>query len=134
MQLKRDPEFGVPYPYKVVVSFYPQAAASVSFAIVKGPRVVALRLREDDHPGILATPAQLWVGETPPAEREWGNALAGETGRIPVFVKRLGKQNYTFVGDHVVLAREATPAELVTARAAAPHTHGVARIVYLKRV
>ncbi len=130
----REPEFGVTYRYDDVADLYPHDKTPDSFAIVKGPRVLALRLREIENPKIFETPGQLWVGETPSAVREWGNALASEAALIPVFVKRLGKQNYTFVGNHVVLPRKSTPAEIAMARAQVPHTQGVSRIVFLKRV
>jgi hypothetical protein len=134
MQAKNDPEFGVTYTYEAVANLYSNDNALDSVALVNGSRVVALRLREDYNPQIFATPAQLWVDEKPAAACECGKALAGEAARIPVFVKRNGKQNYTFVGDHAVLTRESTPAELATARAEVPHAQGVSRIVFLKRV
>jgi len=134
MQAKNDPQFGVTYTYDAVANFYPPDNAPDSVTIVNGSRVVALRLREDYHPKIFATPAQLWVDEKPTAACERGKVLASEAARIPVFVKRNGKQNYTFVGDHVVLTREFTAAELATARAEVPHTQGVSRVVFLKRV
>jgi len=134
MSAKNDPEFGVTYTYDEVANLYPHDNALDSVAIVNGHRVVALRLREEDNPQIFAMPAQLWVGEKPAGARECGKALAGEAARIPVFVKRLGKQNYTFVGDHAVLTRDSTESELATARAQVTHTQGVSRIVFLKRV
>lgn len=134
MPTKSDPEFGATYTYDEVANLYPHDNALVSQAIVKGDRVVALRLREEDNPNIFAMPAQLWVGEKPAKARECGSTLAGESARIPVFVKRNGKQNYTFVGDHVVLTRESTESELASARTKVSHTQGVSRIVFLKRV
>lgn len=134
MHSKRDPEFGAAYTFDEVAAFYPHDQTPDFFALVSGPRVVALRLREDEHPKIFETPAQLWVGEKPNAVRDWGKALASETARIPVFVRRNGKRNYTFVGDHVVLLREPTPAEVVTALVNVPHPQGISRIVFLKRV
>jgi len=134
MAAKNDPEFGVTYTYDAVANLYPNDNALDSLAIVSGHRVVALRVREEDNPKIFAMPAQLWVGEKPVEVRECGKALAGEAARIPVFVKRLGKQNYTFVGDHTVLTRESTASELASARANVPHAQGVSRIVFLKRV
>ena len=134
MQTKNVPEFGVAYSYDAVASFYKHDATLVSFVIVKGPRIAALRLREDYNPNILAHPAQVWVGEIPKAVLDWGNNLANDTALVPVFVKRQGKLNYTFVGDHEVLERDATPAELAKARAEVPHTRGISRIVFLKRV
>jgi len=134
MQAKNVPEFGVGYSCDAVAALYQHAATLVSFVLVKGTRIVALRLREDDHPKILARPAEVWVGPVPPAVRAWGKTLARHTECVPVFVKRKGKQNYTFVGDHEVQARQATPAELATARAEVPHTQGVSRIVFLKRL
>jgi len=134
LQTKTDPEFGVTYSYDSVANFYAHDQTLLSFVIVKGPRVLALRLREDYNPKIFGTPAQLWVGESPNAVGEWGKVIASETATIPVFVKRNGKQSYTFVGNHAVVKRESTPAELAMARADVPHTRGVSRIVYLKRV
>jgi hypothetical protein len=99
MQPNKVPEFAVAYTYDAVADFYEHDATLVSFVIVKGPRIRALRLREDYNPKILATPAEVWVGERPPAVQDWGKTLANDTVRVPVFVKRKGKQNYTFVGD-----------------------------------
>ena len=134
MQAKTVPEFGVTYTYDAVAALYQHDVTLVSFVLVKGTRIVALRLREDYNLKILARPAEVWVGETPPEVRDWGNTLAQHPGCVPVFVKRDRKQKYTFVGDHEVLTRKPTQAELATARAEVPHTRGVSRIVFLKRV
>jgi len=134
VQAKNVPQFGVGYSYDAVAAFYQHDVTLDSFVIVQGPRILALRLRADCHPKILARPAEVWVGQTPPAARAWGKTLAHHKGYVPVFVKRERKLLYTFVGDHEVLMRQATPAELATARAEVTHTQGVSRIVFLKRV
>jgi hypothetical protein len=134
VQPKKMPQFGVAYPYDVTANFYDHDDTLLSFVIVKGNRIEALRLREDYNPNILKTPAEVWVGEKPQVVADWGTILATDTFRVPVFVKRRGKQLYTFVGDHKVLPRQATPAELDQARAQVPHTQGVSRIVFLKLV
>jgi hypothetical protein len=134
MQANTVPEFGVGYPHDAVAAFYKHDTTLDSFVIVQGTVIVALRLRLDYNPKILARRAEVWVGATPQAVCDWGNTLANQTGCVPVFVRRTGKQNYTFVGDHEVLRRNPTEAELVKARAKVPHTQGVSRIVFLKRV
>ena len=128
------PEFGMGYSHDAVAKFYQHDATLVSFVIIKGKQILALRLREDYNPEILARPAQVWVGELPPAVRDWGNTLANTTTPIPVFVKRQGRKNYTFVGDHEILKRAPTAAELASAKENVPHDRGVSRIVFLKRI
>jgi hypothetical protein len=134
MQAANLPVFGVSYTYDAVAKFYKHDETLVSFVIVKGPRILALRLREDFNPNILQIPAEVWVGDRPPAVSDWGKTLAHTKEPVPVFVKRHDKVNYTFVGYHDVLPRIPNAAQLAYARAEVPHTQGVSRIVFLKRV
>jgi len=131
---RTDPEFGGAYNFNAVADFYKHDHSPLSFVIFKDDRIVALRLVEDEHPNILARPAEVWFGDSPKSAAAWGNALANDTFQVPIFVKRRGRRNYTFVGDHKVLPREATSAELAKARATVTHTQGISRIVFLKRV
>ena len=134
MPPKDIPVFGASYSYDDVANFYKHDATLVSFVIVKGPKILALRLREDYNPQIIAKPAEVWVGERPPPVRDWGNTLAHDTARAPLFVKQAGNTNYTFVGDHEVLPRIPTLAKLTEARANVPHDRGISRIVFLRKL
>ena len=134
MSPKRTPEFGAAYGFDEVAGFYDHDDTLVSFVIVKGPRILALRLRADYHPEFLAAPAQVWVTELPADACAWGDTLAGGAARVPVFLRRQRHQHYTFVGDYVALPRAATNTELANARTGVPHAQGVSRIVFMKRV
>lgn len=130
---KPAPVLGKEYSYYSVASFYRPEVVSVHFVLVRGSRVLALRLREDYNPRIIREPAEVWVGAKNPV-RSWGDRLASDTTRVPVFVKRRGRTKYTFFGDYEVLHRAATADELAQARARVPHRQGVSRIVFLKRL
>ena len=134
MQNKKVPKVGIDYTYGAVADFYEHDKTPIHFVVVKEPRVLALRLREDYNLDIFADPAQVWVGEKPKAVKDWGNTLAYDPVRVDVYVKKLNKQNYTFVGAHEVLTREWTWAEFANARAKVPHKRGVSRIVFLKKL
>jgi hypothetical protein len=134
MKTKKVPEVGVAYTYSDVANFYDHDKNPVHYVVVKGHRILALRLREDYNYDIFAVPAQVWVGEKPEAVKAWGNILAYDTVCVDVFVKKRDKRYYTFVGAYEVLTREATQAELANASEKVPHKRGVSRIVFLKKL
>lgn len=122
------------YAYDEVSAFYQPTDSPLHWVLTRGLQTQALRLREDYNKHILETRAEVWVGDDSPT-KEWGNTLANDTAQVPVFVKRVGSNTYTYLGLFEVLTDEATAAELATARnmVAPEHDRGVSRIVFLKK-
>ena len=121
------------YAYDEVSAFYQPTDSPLHWVLTRGLQIQALRLREDYNQNIFNPRAEVWVGADSPTS-EWGNTLANDTAQVPVFVKRVGGDTYTYLGLFEVLTDEATAGELTAARnmVAPEHDRGVSRIVFLK--
>jgi hypothetical protein len=126
------PELDHDYSYAGVAGFYDHDESLLRWVIFKGKRIKALSLRQDFNPNILNARAEVWVGDDSPT-KEWGNTLANDTVEIPLFVKKLKRDKYNYLGIYEVLTDEATTAELAAARKMVTHKRGVSRIVFLKK-
>ena len=133
MPTRKKPELEKSYTYGEVGSFYDHDASVLHWVLTKGPRIKALRLREDFNANVFCPRAEVWVGDDSPT-KEYGSTLANDTVQVPLFVKRNGGRKYTYFGDFEVLTDEATAAELATARKKVPHKRGVSRIVFLNKI
>jgi hypothetical protein len=126
------PELNQDYTYDDIAALYEQDHPVLHWTVISGSRIRALRLREDYNLRIFDSRAQVWVGDDSPT-KEWGNTLANDTAEVPLFVKKLKCDKYTYLGTYEVLTDEATPAELAEARKKVPHDRGVSRVVFLKK-
>ena len=126
------PEINHDYSYDHIAVFYGQDHPILHWCVISGLRIRALRLREDYNPRIFDSRAQVWVGDDSPTN-EWGTTLANSTATYPLYVKKPGKADYTFLGNYAVLTDNATEAELAEARQKVTHDRGVSRIVFLKK-
>ncbi|HOX59367.1 MAG TPA: hypothetical protein P5205_19555 [Candidatus Paceibacterota bacterium] len=126
------PELDHDYTYRDIAALYKQNHPVLHWTVIHGSRIRALRLRKDYNPRIFDSRAQVWVGGDSPT-KEWGNTLANDTVEVPLFVKKLKRGKYTYLGIYEVLSDEATAAELAEARKKVPHNRGVSRVVFLKK-
>ena len=131
---KRIPVIGRDYGYRDVAAFFKPTPILAHFVLANGKQIVALRVREDHNPHIFGKRPQIWVGAIGDV-KVWGDRLAGEKEPIPVFVTKLGRNTYTFVGRFSVMPYQATAAELANARNSMTtiHNQSVSRIVFLKK-
>ena len=110
---------------------YQHDPSDLYWVVFRGRQILALCLRFDYNRRILQEPAEVWVGGDSPTD-EWGEVLANDTARVPVYVKK-DEDDFTYLGEFDVLSRTATAAELQHAKDSVPHKRGISRIVFLKR-
>jgi hypothetical protein len=133
--MPRGPKLDQEYSYAAVRDSYMPDVTAVHYVLIKMDTIVALRVREDYNPNILNDSAEIWVGAQGKV-KEFGDELANRTKPVPLFVKKLGRRTYTFLGDYKVTDTVTTGPALTKARAAMKDVHeqGVSRIVFLKKV
>ena len=132
MQTPDKPNQGTDYTYDEVASFYQHDASQLHWVIVKGRQIVALRLREDYNREIFGSRAEVWVGNDSPT-KEWGSTLANDTATVPIYVKKLDRDKYTYLGIYEIMSDDTTESNCVAASKQVDHGRGVSRIVFLKK-
>lgn len=133
----KTPKIGEQYGYHAVAAIYHPRPVGIHFVLVNGEEIVALRVREDFNRLILSSAPQIWVGNSA-GQKKWGNTLAGmkepkHRRPLPLFVKRNGEPQYTYLGDFVVTGSTTDETELRYARQHIKHEYGISLIVSLKR-
>lgn len=124
-----------PYTYSEVAAIFDHDEIFLHYVIVRGNRILALRVREDYNPDVLSNKPAIWVGATPLIAR-WADILAAQQKMfVSLFVKpRDCRRHYFYHRRFYVSTRQATDAELDHARHTVPHKQGVSRIVFLDPV
>ena len=126
------PTPGDHFSRKQILGFYQHDPSDLYWVVFRGRQILALCLRFDYNRRILQEPAQVWIGDDSPTD-EWGDILANDTARVPVYVKK-DEDDFTYLGEFEVLSRTATAAELQHASDSIPHKRGMSRIVFLKKL
>jgi len=126
------PTAGHRYMRKQILGFYQHDPSELYWVVFKGRQIQALCLRADFNQHILDDPAEVWIGNDSPT-KEWGDTLANDTARVPIYLKEKDELDFLLLGDFDVLSRTATVTELQHAKDSASHKRGISRVVFLKK-
>ena len=118
-----------------ILQLYQHDPSELYWVVFRGRQILALCLRFDFNPSLQREPAEVWIGDDSPT-KEWGDILANDTARVPIYMKHTGENEFVYLGEFDVLNRTATEAELNAARETIRHKHqrGISRIVFLKKL
>jgi len=125
------PTPGDHFTRKQILALYQHDPSDLLWVVFRGRQILALCLRFDYNRSILQEPAEVWVGADSPTA-EWGDILANDTARVPVYVKQ-DQDDFTYLSEYAVLSRTATAKEIQHAKDSVPHNRGISRIVFLKK-
>lgn len=128
------PTPGDHFSRKQILGFYQHDPSDLYWVVFRGRQILAMCLRSDFNPHLQRVPAEVWIGDDSPT-KEWGDILANDTARVPIYMKQTGENEFVYLGEFDVLNRTATDAELNAARETILHQHqrGISRIVFLKK-
>jgi len=99
--------------------------------IHKGRIILGLCLRRDLNPEIESDKPEVWIGIEEPLP-DWGERLASDTARIPVYVSPGERGDYVYKGNFEILPQTPTREYFESVRPIAPR--GLSRIVFLKKI
>ena len=133
MQTPNQPDPEMEYSYDEVGGFYDHEDNKLHWAITKGRQIHALRLRQDFNSFIHPIWMEVWVGADSPT-KEWGNTLANDTARVPVFMKMRDATKYKYLGVFEVQTDDTSEYRCTETAKKVPHDRGISRIVILKRL
>ena len=134
MAITGNPIPGVEYSLEEIDDYYKPDPSHLYYVLFKGDRIVALRLRQDYNKELLGDQPQVWVGQEDKATRDWGRTLAKDTVDVPIFLKKEGREKYTFLGVYEVLNDDDTPDTCRAVAGKVPHKRGISRIVFLRKM
>jgi hypothetical protein len=133
MKSRPEPVIGKTYTYDEVGHFYDHDASELDWVLYKGRYIVALCLRSDLNRVFTDTAFQVYVGLDSPS-KAWGDTLANDTARVPIFMNAMTDGKYTYIGIYEVSGDTTSESDCREAERIRPHHPGVSRIVGLRQI